>query len=228
LMEEKELRSQLLSLLGMNNERGIVEKMAKAKIMIVEDEYLVAMSAKTMLNRLGYTVTAVVKSGEKAIEQAAETHPDLVLMDIILKGARDGIEAAGQIKSCFDIPVVYLTAHSEGAVLQRAKITEPYGYIIKPFDERTLNTTIEIALYKHEIDNALHESEEKYRSLSESLPDVVFEIDEEGKVTYTNTEGLVTFGYSMGDFLSGGLQLSDVIVESELDAARKNLSEIFR
>lgn len=71
--------------------------MAKAKIMIVEDEYLVAMSAKTMLNRLGYTVTAVVKSGEKAIEQAAETHPDLVLMDIILKGARDGIEAAGQI-----------------------------------------------------------------------------------------------------------------------------------
>jgi CheY-like chemotaxis protein/predicted regulator of Ras-like GTPase activity (Roadblock/LC7/MglB family) len=123
--------------------------MAEPQIMVVEDEGIVAKGIKDTLIRLGYSVSAIVSSGEAAIEKAAETHTDLVLMDIVLKGDIDGIEAAQQIRDRFDVPVVYLTAYADKKILQRAKITEPYGYLVKPFNERDLNAAIEMALYKH-------------------------------------------------------------------------------
>jgi CheY-like chemotaxis protein/predicted regulator of Ras-like GTPase activity (Roadblock/LC7/MglB family) len=123
--------------------------MADPQILVVEDERIVATGIRNMLKGLGYTVPAVASSGKDAIKQAAETRPDLVLMDIVLEGDMDGIAAAEQIRARFDIPVIYLTAYADDATVQRAKMTAPYGYLLKPFNERELHAAIETALYKH-------------------------------------------------------------------------------
>lgn len=126
--------------------------MAKAKIMIVEDEWITAEDIKMSLESLGYTVTSVSSSGEEAIQNAEKGMPDLVLMDIVLKGEMDGIEAARQIRACYNIPIIYLTAYADENTLERASITEPFGYIVKPFVNEDLKISIEIALYKHRIE----------------------------------------------------------------------------
>jgi two-component system sensor histidine kinase/response regulator len=136
--------------------------MTKAQILVVEDEGIVALNVQSSLESLGYDVPVVVSSGEEAIEEAERTRPDLVLMDIMLEGDIDGVEAAGQIRERFNIPVVYLTAYADDETLQRARITEPFGYLLKPFEERELHTTIEMALYKHK-------AEEERRKLIEEL-----------------------------------------------------------
>ncbi len=123
--------------------------MAEGRILIVEDEHIVAMGIKRMLKGLGYTVTGIASSGDDAIGKAESTFPDLVLMDVMLKGDMDGVEAAKEIKKLFGIPVVYLTAYSDSNVLERAKKTGPLGYIIKPFDEKDLHSNIEIALHRY-------------------------------------------------------------------------------
>ncbi len=123
--------------------------MAKTKIMIVEDEWITADDIKMSLQSLGYTITSLSSSGEEAIQNAEKDKPDLVLMDIVLQGEMDGIEAAHQIRSRFHIPVIYLTAYADDKVLARAKITEPFGYIVKPFLSEDLKIAIELALYKH-------------------------------------------------------------------------------
>jgi CheY-like chemotaxis protein len=123
--------------------------MAEAKILIVEDEVLFAKDLKDLLVSWGYTVPAIASTGEEAIEMAGEIKPDLVLMDIVLKDGMDGIEAADQIRTRFTIPVVYLTAYADDETVQRAKITEPYGYVLKPLEERDLHVTLEIALYMY-------------------------------------------------------------------------------
>lgn len=128
------------------------------RILVVEDEAIVAMALQARLENLEYAVVGVVASGEEAIERAAELSPDLVLMDIRLDGAMDGIEAAEQIRVRFDIPVVYLTAHADRATLERAKLTGPFGYLLKPVEERALQTTVEVALYKHEMERVLRQS----------------------------------------------------------------------
>lgn len=123
--------------------------MTKAKIMIVEDEWITADDIKMSLQNLGYTVTSISSSGDEAIQNAEKDKPDLVLMDIVLQGEMDGIKAANQIRSRFNIPVIYLTAYADEKILERAKITEPSGYIVKPFIDEDLKIAIEIALYKH-------------------------------------------------------------------------------
>ena len=123
--------------------------MVEGRILIVEDEHIVAMGIKRMLKGLGYTVTGVASSGEDAISKAESTFPDLVLMDIMLKGELDGVEAAKEIKERFDVPVVYLTAYSDSNILERVKKTGPFGYIVKPFDEKDLHRNIEIALHRY-------------------------------------------------------------------------------
>jgi CheY-like chemotaxis protein len=118
----------------------------QAKILIVEDESIVALEIKSRLQRLGHAVPAVVSSGEAAIRTSAETRPDLVLMDIKLKGEMDGIEAAARIKARFGIPVVYLTAYVDKDTVQRAQYTDPLGYVTKPYEEDELDRVIELAL----------------------------------------------------------------------------------
>jgi two-component system, response regulator PdtaR len=126
--------------------------MLKTKIMIVEDEGLVARDIEETLIRLGYDVVAIAHSGREAVEQAARHEPAVVLMDIILQGEMDGIMAAGLIREHSNIPIVYLTAYADQKTLERAKLTTPFGYILKPFLERELLTNIEIALYKHTVE----------------------------------------------------------------------------
>lgn len=123
--------------------------MANAKIMIVEDEWITAEDIKTSLQSLGYCVTSISPSGDEAIQNAEKDKPDLVLMDIVLQGEKDGIETANEIRSRFHIPIIYLTAYADDKVLERAKITEPFGYIVKPFLNEDLKIAIELALYKH-------------------------------------------------------------------------------
>jgi DNA-binding NarL/FixJ family response regulator len=135
--------------------------MGKKRIMIVEDESITAMRIKKSLEDIGYSVTSTEFTGEEAVKKAAEDRPDLVLMDIVLDGRMDGIEAAGKIHSSLNIPVVYLTAHSDNKMLKRLQATEPFGYIIKPFDDRELRIVVEIAFYKFGMEQKLRESNER-------------------------------------------------------------------
>ena len=123
-------------------------KMEGAKILVVEDEFIVARDIQSMLESLGYC-SALAVSAEEAVRKAGELRPDLILMDIVLKGHADGITAADRIRTELDIPVIYLTAYADETTLHRAKLTEPSGYIVKPFDEREIQIAIELALYRH-------------------------------------------------------------------------------
>lgn len=123
--------------------------MSKNNILVVEDESIVSKDIQQSLKKLGYNISGAASTGEKAILLANETKPDLVLMDIMLKGDMSGIETAEKIKESLNIPVIYLTAYADENTLAKAKVTEPYGYIIKPFKEIDLHTSIEMALYKH-------------------------------------------------------------------------------
>lgn len=138
--------------------------MAEKRILVVEDESVIAGEIKRTLGDLGYTVVEVVSSGEEAIEKTSQHNPDLVLMDIVLKGEMDGVQAAEKIRLQHNIPVVYLTAYTDENTMQRAKISEPYGYVVKPFDDRELYTSIEMALYRHE---AEEEKNRLYRELEQ-------------------------------------------------------------
>ncbi len=142
--------------------------MAKLKILVVEDESIVAKDIQNSLKKLGYTVPTVVASGEKAIEEVEQSRPDLVLMDIMLKGDINGVEAANAIRENYDIPVIFLTAYADDNTLSKAKIAEPYGYIIKPFKEKELQTTIEMAMYKHEKDSLVKRERDLYHSIVEN------------------------------------------------------------
>ena len=123
--------------------------MAKKKILIVEDEEIVAIDIKDMLTDLGYEAVGIANSKEEALKEVEKTMPDLVLMDIMLGEKDNGVETAEEIRSRFKIPVIYLTAYADDATLERAKVTAPYGYIVKPFQENDLSTAIIMGLYKH-------------------------------------------------------------------------------
>ena len=151
--------------------------MSNEKILIVEDEGIVILHISKALENLGYIVAGVANYGDEAIIKATEIRPDLVLMDIVLKGTVDGIEAADKIRAILNIPVIYLTAHADEGTLQRAKVTEPFGYIVKPFRERDLQIAIEFALYKSRMEGErnllirrLQDALEHVRTLSGMLP----------------------------------------------------------
>jgi two-component system, response regulator PdtaR len=129
--------------------------MKKFSVFVVEDEAIVANDIRETLLGLGYSVPGIAKSGEIALDKVKQTLPDLVLMDIHLAGEMDGVETAGKIHLLYDIPVIYLTAYADKILLERAKVTEPYGYVVKPYDERELHSVIEMALYKHQIEREI-------------------------------------------------------------------------
>ncbi|PKL58382.1 MAG: two-component system response regulator, partial [Methanomicrobiales archaeon HGW-Methanomicrobiales-5] len=126
--------------------------MPQATIFIAEDELIEAEDIRTTLEKQGYPVAGIARSGESVLELLKVIKPDLVLMDIHLAGALDGIDTAEKIRNLYNIPVIFLTAHADDTTLARAKITEPYGYVLKPFDERELHSAIEMALYKHRME----------------------------------------------------------------------------
>ncbi len=142
--------------------------MTKTKILVVEDESIVAKDIKNSLENIGYEVPATVSSGDSALDEVDENKPDLVLMDIMLKGKMTGIECAEIIKKRHNIPVIFLTAYADDNTLEKAKITEPYGYIIKPFKEKELQTTIEMTLFKYKKDEEVKKERDLYSSIVEN------------------------------------------------------------
>ena len=160
--------------------------MTSAKILVVEDEAIVAKDLQNRLIKFGYIVPVIASSGQEAINKAVETSPDLVLMDIKLKGLMDGIEAAREIHKYLDIPVIYLTAYADDKTLERAKITEPFAYLLKPFKERELQTNIEITLNKHSLERQLKVNKKWLDALLKSIGDGVIASDLQELVTFMN------------------------------------------
>ncbi len=193
--------------------------MKKKHILVVEDEHIVAEHIKMSLLRLGYSVPGIVHSGEDAIQKAEEKRIDLVLMDIVLKGEMDGIEAASTISSRFNIPVVYLTAYTDEKTLERAKITEPFGYIIKPFEDKDLHTAIETALYRHKVGKRLKESEEKYRSLVENAYDAIYIISPE-RFKYVNPAFEKLTGWRKKELISKKFKFWDLIHPDDRESVK--------
>ncbi len=182
----------------------------KPRILIVEDERIVAMDLEQALTEFGFAVMGMVSNGKDAIARVRENPPELVLMDIMLEGQIDGIETARQIRSVHDIPVVYLSAHADARLTEKAKITEPYAYLVKPYTPRELRASIEMALYKHELEVQLRRSEELFRLLFDKAPLPYQSLDAEGRFLEVNSSWLETLGYEreevigkwFGDFLS--------------------------
>ncbi|MBI4552732.1 MAG: response regulator [Candidatus Latescibacteria bacterium] len=179
-----------------------------AKILIVEDESITAKYIQHLLERFGYEVPGIAASGEEALRKTEDTQPDLILMDIGLKGKMDGIATAEQIHDRFIVPFVYLTAYSDDQTLQRAKITAPFGYLLKPFQEKELEITIAMALYKYEMERKLAESEQWLATTLNSLGDAVIATDTKSRIKYINpvAEGLT--GWTQAEAV--GKDLTDV------------------
>jgi two-component system cell cycle sensor histidine kinase/response regulator CckA len=190
---------------------------AKPQILIVEDELIAAEDLQITLKNLGYAVSSMVSSGRTAIKEIEEKKPDLILMDIKLKGDIDGVEASEQIRSRFNIPIIYITGLSDNDALQRAKITEPFGYIHKPIDERELHTTIEMALYRHKMERKLKESEERYRTLFENSRDALYITTREGKIVDLNKSMLDLSGYTREEMLGMDIQKKYVNHADQID-----------
>ncbi len=196
--------------------------MTEQRILIVEDERLVASSLKRCLTDWGYQVPSVVASGEEAIEAAEHTNPDAVLMDILLEGDMDGIEAASRIREAYDIPVIFLTAYAEDTFLARAKVTEPHGYLIKPCSENELRSTVEMALYKARMERRLRESEERFRILYEDAPLGYQSLDAEGRIREVNREWLRMLGYDRSEAV--GADFAEFMAPHEQDAFRERFA----
>lgn len=176
--------------------------MAKARILIVEDEAIIASVIAAALKKFGYEVIEILNSGEAAVTATLAKVPDLILMDIRLQREMDGISAVERIQEHLDIPVIYLTAYADEPTLERAKKTRPYGYIPKPFQEIELKTTIEMALYKHGFEIKLKESEARFRSLFENSQDVIYINDSLGNLLEMNPAGLSLFGYGREEIIN--------------------------
>jgi PAS domain S-box-containing protein len=186
--------------------------MAQATILVVEDEFITGADLQSKLKKMCFNVPLVVDTGQKAIDAAAELKPDLVLMDITLKGEMTGIEAA-EIIGRRGIPVIFLTAHSDETTVDKAVRSVPFGYLIKPLDERALKTTIQMALYKNEIDGKVRERDTIIQALINANPEPMFIIDQNTNVLVINNAiaSMLTSGASVGTGLlletlfSGGL-----------------------
>lgn len=157
------------------------------RILVVEDEFVIAASIKSLLTKLGYEVIDLIAKGEDAVRVAVEEEPDLILMDIALGGEIDGIEATRQIASRVNIPVIYLTAFSQSEILDRAKFTKPYGFLVKPPKERDLKVAIEMALHKHELEYQLQEKHQWLKSILSAFDGAVFATNTAGQIQFINS-----------------------------------------
>ena len=161
----------------------------KIRIIIVEDEALVAEDLMEMLQGFGYEIPGIADTGEKAIALSEEHQPDLVLMDINLAGAMDGITAGGEIRSRWGIPIIYVTAFATQAIIDRAKKTNPSGYILKPFNERQIQTALEIALYNSVLEHQIREYDTTIRTLINATPNPLILMNHQGLITAVNEAG---------------------------------------
>ncbi|MBN1301748.1 MAG: PAS domain S-box protein [Melioribacteraceae bacterium] len=199
------------------------------KIFVVEDENIVALEIHDRLLDLGYQVCGTASSGEVALVKINEALPDLVLMDIMLKGELDGIQTARILKETNDVPVVFLTAYTDENTLQRVKLTEPFGYIIKPFQEKELLISIEMAMHKYESQKRIREKDEWLSTVLNSIGDAVIATDTNGKVSFMNPVAEKLTGYSMRETIGKDLtSFFRIVNEISGDAAENPVSKILR
>ena len=207
---------------------------AARRILIVEDQRLIAADLENTLKRLGYVVVGNVSSGEDAISTSDQVRPELVLMDVRLRGEMDGIHAAEIIRDRFDVPVVFLTAYADEETIRRATKTTPYGYLVKPFNERELRATIEIAFYTHQMERTLaderarRQSAEEFKILVDGVKDyAIFMLDVNGRVTTWNSGAERLKGYKSEEII--GQDFSIFYSEEERQAGHpKQLLETAR
>jgi len=174
--------------------------MPQASVFIVEDELIEAQDISQTLIDQGYSVAGIARTGELALEALIKKHPNLVLMDMHLAGTMDGVDTAERIRALYKIPVIFLTAYSDETLLERAKITEPYGYVLKPFDERELHSAIEMALYKHRTEEQAQENERTIRILANAIPDAIMLLDHNMRIIALNDAMARRFGYNTNVF----------------------------
>ncbi len=196
--------------------------MASNSILVVEDEVLVARDIKSRLTRMGYEVLGVASRGLEAIEKALDLRPDLILMDINLRDEMDGIEAAMKIRSQFEVPIIFCTAYSNEETLERAKISEPYGYVLKPFDNRELEINIEIALYKHKTELDLSETRQRLDATLTNVSDGVIAADKEGKIYLLNPVAETITGRSLPE--AAKVPLRKIMPMTALEADQRAVS----
>jgi PAS domain S-box-containing protein len=204
----------------------------KGSILIVEDESVVSLDIQQYLDKLGYHIEGIARSGKEAIEKAQKTRPDLILMDIVLKNKMDGIEAASVIKKRYDIPCLFITAYSDNKKLKRVRLTQPYGYIIKPFSKEELKVAIELAFDRREIEkitNAVKITSllaQKERDVAEEYLNIIgnllVKINKEGVITMLNKKAYQILGYKEGSLI--GKNWFDVCIPKEL---RPRVKEVF-
>jgi len=199
--------------------------MSNGKILIVEDELLFAIDLENNLESLGYEVVEKVTNGKEAIEQARIFMPDLIMMDIKLDGEMSGIDTSQIIKDTLDIPVIFLTAHSDVQTIEEAKLTEPFGFLLKPLRVDEVNSMIKTALHKHRIEIKLRESERRFRDLTDLLPQPVFELDLDSRVTFANRSFVDYFSIDEND-LSIGIDFFQLFPEEGRSEVEKNLHQI--
>lgn len=217
---------------------------SNTRILIVEDENIIAIDIKITLQKLGYKVSSIVNTGERAISAVETDKPNLVLMDISLGGQIDGIDAAQIILKSYNIPIVYLTALTDEETLQRARITEPFGYLLKPFDERALHSTIEMALYKHKVDtelkkrtNEIEEEKEKSDKLLHNIfpSEVVKELKQNGIVTpkYYKSVSILFTDFQQFTKITSSLtpelliqELNDIFINFDMIIERHGLEKL--
>jgi PAS domain S-box-containing protein len=173
--------------------------MSSPRILLVEDEGIVALDIQSRLRRLGYSVTGIAPAGEAAIQAATREPPDLALVDIRLKGSMDGIEVARHFRDKLHVPVVFLTAYTDAATVERAKQTEPFGYLVKPFDEKELHTTIEVALHNCRMEAKLRDSQEWLSAILRCIGDGVIATDRNLTVRFLNPVAEAVTGCSGRD-----------------------------
>ncbi|HET6485037.1 MAG TPA: SpoIIE family protein phosphatase [Spirochaetia bacterium] len=194
--------------------------MAKSRIMVVEDEGVVALQIKEALTNLGYEVAAVAMTGDEAVSKFQETEPDLVLMDVRLRGGVSGIEAAKRIRTRLDVPVVYLTAYADDETLHQAQLTEPYAYVLKPFDEKSLHAVIQMALLKSRRARSALETNWWTTAIASSMMEAVVICDPKGYIKFVNRAAEALLGKTSFEVLEHRLAetvtLQDSVTRSPL------------
>lgn len=163
--------------------------MEKLRILIVEDEAILALNVQKLLSRLGYEVCGIASTGEEAVAMAGQFKPELIVMDIHLRGKTDGIQAAERIRSFLDVPIVYTTAFADDETLQRAKISEPSAYLLKPYEIRDLQVAIETCAYKHKTDLAVRKREKWVSTVLNNIEDAVLAVDASVGYVYERMRG---------------------------------------
>jgi len=200
--------------------------MASAKILIVDDEVVVAEAIRRQLRSLGYLVVGVVATGTEAVQLAGDHRPDLILMDIKLKGPIDGIEAAGTIQSRYGIPVIYLTAFSDEETLERARPTLPLAYLIKPFVSSDLRAAVELALFRHRVSGMAAQRGRWLNTVVQSMGDAVMTVDRQGKVTMLNPAAERMTGWLQADAI--GKPVEEIVVLLDAESMRPVLNPAVR